>query len=63
MSVIVSLDNIDLEITCKCGATLEARVSKHNDEIFVDPCEECMKDEFNKGYEEGYTTAYEEKKA
>jgi hypothetical protein len=63
MSVTVSVDNIEIEITCKCGATLDARVSKHNDEIIVDPCEDCIKDEFNKGYDKGYYAAFEEKEA
>jgi hypothetical protein len=62
MGVIVSIDSIDLEVTCKCGAILDARVSKHNDEIIVDPCEECLKEREDKGYDRGYNAGYDEGK-
>jgi hypothetical protein len=42
---------IEIEVYCdKCKNTLDAVVRRDN-EVHVDPCETCMKESYNEGYD------------
>ena len=51
---------IEVSVECeKCGAVLDATV-KYGSEIHVTPCESCMSEERNRGYDDGYEEAKKE---
>ena len=52
--------NVDAEvsITCgTCGADLSNTSDGNGNEITVAPCETCLKEQYDKGHDEGYDEA------
>ncbi len=45
--------NIEIEVTCaKCNTELKSS-TRRGTEIYIEPCEACLLDEYNRGYNEG----------
>ena len=57
----IGIVSIKVEVLCRCGAPLGARINRHNNEITVDPCEGCMFDEYKRGKQEGLVCVCKEK--
>ena len=45
--------NINIDVYCaNCGNAL-SHSDPYNDSIDIDPCEICLEEEYNKGYDDG----------
>lgn len=56
--------SVEIEVYCGlcgaglCGNTTTTRKNRYGSEAFsVEPCERCMKDSYNAGYDKGYSEA------
>jgi hypothetical protein len=45
--------DIEIEVYCdKCKNVLDA-IIRRDDEVYVDPCETCLKESYNEGFKDG----------
>jgi Zn finger protein HypA/HybF involved in hydrogenase expression len=52
MSIEINIENMEIEIQCqKCGMTLEGKLNKSQELLEVEPCDGCLSDSYNDGYD------------
>ena len=51
---------IDVEIWCSCGEGICRNASIKNQDITLEPCEDCLKKANQEGHDEGFNVGYEE---
>jgi Zn finger protein HypA/HybF involved in hydrogenase expression len=50
--ITIQIENMDIEVECeKCGLSLKAKLNKGQDTLSVEPCDGCMSDSYNDGYD------------
>jgi hypothetical protein len=50
---------VDLEALCTCGDELIIKPTNHAGQFVVTPCDRCLLDKFNEGYDVGHKEASE----
>jgi len=51
---------IDLDVYCSCGNGLCRQSNIKNNTVTVEPCEKCLSDKYDRGYEEGEDEGYKQ---
>ncbi len=45
--------NVGFDVECAtCGATVKATMNRNQDTLSVEPCEGCLQDKYNEGYDD-----------
>ena len=51
-NITIEMTAIDINVTCSvCGADLNAKLNRSQDEVEIEPCSDCMSDSYNEGYD------------
>jgi hypothetical protein len=51
-NITIEMTAIDISVTCSvCGADLNVKLNRNQDEAEIEPCSGCMSDSYNDGYD------------
>lgn len=51
-NITIEITDIDIYVICSvCGADLNAKLSRNQDEVKIEPCSNCISDSYNEGYD------------